>query len=94
MHAGLMPWAATARPLRLLTLQAGEHLGGVVEHPAAYLADVTGLFQDWQEIGRRHAAQFGRDPAQEKFVADDPAVGQAQLRLQVQAELAACQRVA
>ncbi len=94
IHCGVqVRLAGRAGTLGLFALQAGEHLRGIVEHPVPDLADIAGLLQDRQEVRRRDAAEFGRDPAQQEFVADDLAVDQAELRLQVQAELPTRQRM-
>jgi hypothetical protein len=72
----------------------GRHLAaGFVQHPGADLGDQAGAFGHRDEKRRLHLAQLRVAPAQQGLGADDAARAQVQLRLPVQAEFTARQRL-
>ena len=73
---------------------AGRLAAGLLEHPGADGDDQAGLLEDRDELGGRHGAAVGGDPAQEGLGADDPARRQVDDRLVVEVELAGLEGVA
>ena len=61
------------------------------QHPVAYRDDEAAVLGHRNEAHRRHLAQLGIAPAQQRLGADDAAVGQPHLRLVVQPEAVAHQ---
>ncbi len=66
----------------------------LAQHPFADLQDLAALFGNRDEVGRRHHAEFGMLPAQQRFGADDAAILEADLGLVVQFQLIALERTA
>ena len=64
------------------------------QHPVADGDDEAAVLGHRDEARRRHLAQLGVAPAQQRLGADDAAVGQVDLRLVVQPEAVAHQRLA
>ena len=66
---------------------------GGAQHPGADRHDQAGLLGQRDELGRRHQAEVGMVPAQQRLDAEHGAVGEADLGLVVDHELALLERL-
>ena len=81
------------QPVALVTPQRGL-LHRLVQHPRAQRHDEAAAFGHWNELGRRHIAQLGVTPADQRLGTHDLAAVQVDLRLVVEPETPSGQRLA
>ncbi|MCY1285441.1 hypothetical protein D9M70_343770 [compost metagenome] len=72
-----------------IRLPAGQAAAGAFQHPVREFEDQPGLLRQRDELRRRDLAPAGVVPAHQRFGPYHAAVGQGQLRLELQAQLVA-----
>src|SRR5579859_6979466 len=93
MAAGDVDADRQVGPLGDSPVPVGKPPAGLVQDPAAEIADETALLGERDELARRHVPPLGVLPAGKGLDAADPARPQRQRRLVVELELAVDERL-